>query len=80
MGVMGPYAGADYNITNVHSIVDSNTFSMGLPIGQPYARVDLNHIPESTLSPSQRFWILPLLSSYHWRPVAAFESLRNCSK
>ncbi len=36
---------------NVHSRVDSNT------MGQPYARVDLNPIPESTLSPSQGLWI-----------------------
>jgi hypothetical protein len=34
-----------------HSRVNSNTFTMG--IGQPYARVDLSPMPESTLSPSQ---------------------------
>jgi hypothetical protein len=28
--------------------------------GQPYARVDLNRMPESTLSPSQGVWIWPL--------------------
>jgi hypothetical protein len=33
----------------VHSIVDSNTFTMGNPM------------PESTLSPRQGFWIWPLL-------------------
>jgi hypothetical protein len=32
----------------VHSRVFSNTFTMG--IGQPYARVDLNPMPESTLT------------------------------
>jgi hypothetical protein len=40
---------------NVHSRVDSNTFT----IGQPYARVDLNPMPESTLSPSQGLRIWP---------------------
>ncbi len=25
--------------------------------GQPYARFDLNHMPESTLSPSHELWI-----------------------
>jgi hypothetical protein len=47
---MGPYAGVDY-ITSpyVHFIVDSNTFIMG----KPYARVDLNPMPEVTLSPSK---------------------------
>ncbi len=48
---MGLYAGVDY-ITSpyVHSRVDSNTFTMG----NPYARVDLNPIPESTLSPQSQ--------------------------
>jgi hypothetical protein len=45
---------------NVHSRVDSNTFTLG--IGQPYARVDLKPLPESTLSPSQGLWIWPLFS------------------
>jgi hypothetical protein len=46
------YAEVDYNITlcplksRLH--------------GQPYARVDLNPVPESTLSPSQELWIWPL--------------------
>jgi hypothetical protein len=45
---MGPYAGVDYTTSPyVHSRVDSNTFYHG----QPYARVDLNPTPESTLSP-----------------------------
>jgi hypothetical protein len=34
-----------------------NTFTMGT--GQPYARVDLNPMPESTLSLSQGLWIWP---------------------
>ncbi len=44
----------------VHSRVDSNTFTMG---GQPYARVGLNPVPKSTLSPSQGLWIWPLYPS-----------------
>jgi hypothetical protein len=46
---MGPYAGADYNLflctlqSRLHHIYHR----------QPYARVDLNPMPESTLSPSQ---------------------------
>jgi len=32
-----------------------------LPWVQPYARVDLNPAPESTLSPSQGLWIWPLV-------------------
>jgi hypothetical protein len=50
---MEPYAGVDYkSITSpyVYSRVDSNTFTMGT--GQPYARVDLNPMPELTLSQS----------------------------
>jgi hypothetical protein len=43
----------------VHSRVDSNTFTMG--IGQPYARVNFNSMPESTFSPSQGLWIWPLV-------------------
>jgi hypothetical protein len=38
-------------------VPDYNTFTMG--IGQPYSRVDLNPIPESTLSPSQGIRIWP---------------------
>ncbi len=49
-GIMGPYAGDDYNLTYVQSRVDSNTFTMGNPM------------PESTLSPpSQELWIWPLV-------------------
>ncbi len=45
---------------NVDSRVDPNTRTMG--IGQPYARVDLNSVPESTLSPSQGLRLWPLKS------------------
>ncbi len=36
--------------------------------GQPYARVDLNPMPESTLSPSQGLWIWPLV----WEQATTF--------
>jgi hypothetical protein len=50
---LGPYAGAASPY--VHSRVDSNTLTMSK---QPLqARVDLNPMPESTLSPSQGLWI-----------------------
>ncbi len=39
-----------------HLRVDSTTH---LYHGQPYARVDLNSLPELTLSPSQELWIWP---------------------
>jgi hypothetical protein len=57
--VRGPHAGVDYNLTYVHSRVDSSTFTMHV---QPYARVDLKPMAEATLSPSQGLWIWPLSS------------------
>ncbi len=45
----------------VDARVDSDTFTMG--IGQPYARVDLDPMPESTLSPSQGTWPLGSLQN-----------------
>jgi hypothetical protein len=56
---MWSYAGVEY-ITSpyIHSRDDSNTFTTG----QPYARVDLNPMPESTtLSPRKGLWIWPQL-------------------
>jgi hypothetical protein len=47
---------SEFTITSPH--VDSNTCTMG--IGQPFARVDLNPMPELTLSPSQELRIWPL--------------------
>jgi hypothetical protein len=44
-----PFAGANYKLLY--------TFTMG--IGQPYAKVDLIPLPESTLSPSQGLKIWP---------------------
>ncbi len=51
----------------VHSRVDLNTFTMG--IGQPYARVDLNPMPEFSLSPSQGLWICVVFTGWKWTPI-----------
>ncbi len=57
--VYGTHAGVDYNLTlcplqsRLQHIYHEK---------QPYARVDLNPIPESTLLPSQVLWIWPLVS------------------
>ncbi len=68
----GPYAGVDYNLTLCqlqsrlqHSLRLSlrETWCMG--IGQPYTRVDLYPMAESTKSHSQEFGIWPLLSLYN---------------
>jgi hypothetical protein len=50
----------ELNITSpyVHSRVDYNTFTMG--IGQPYARVDLNPMPESILTLCQSLLYPPV--------------------
>ncbi len=48
-GCMGPYVGADYNLT----FCPLQSRLQHIYHGQPYARVDLNPMPESTLSPSQ---------------------------
>jgi hypothetical protein len=58
---MEPYAGVDYNLT----LCPLKSRLEHIYHGQPYARVDLNPMPESTLSPSQGLWIWPLLSSVH---------------
>jgi hypothetical protein len=53
---MGPYAGVDYNLI----LCPLFRLQKHIYHGQPYARVDLNPMPESTLSPSQGLWIWPL--------------------
>jgi hypothetical protein len=52
----------ELNITSpyVHSRVDSKTFTMS----NPHARVDLNPMPESTLSPCQGLRIWPLENTH----------------
>ncbi len=52
---MGTYAGVDYNLT----LCPLQSRLQHIYHGQPYARVDLNPVPESTLSPSQGLWIWP---------------------
>jgi hypothetical protein len=44
---MGPHAGEIIRLQHIYH-------------GQPYARVDLNPMPELTLSPSHGLWIWPL--------------------
>jgi hypothetical protein len=55
---MGPNARVDYNLIlcPLQSRLQYNTFTMGR---QPCARVDLNPLPESALSPSHELWIWP---------------------
>ncbi len=52
-----PYARDDYNLTLC--LLQSPLQHMYH--GQPYVRVDLNPMPESSLSPSQGLWIWPLV-------------------
>ncbi len=54
---MGPYAGVDYNLTLCR--FQSRLQHMYSYHGQPYARVDTNPMPESTLSSSQELRIWP---------------------
>jgi hypothetical protein len=44
----GPYAGIDYNLT----LCPLQSRLQHIYHWQPYARVDLNHMPETTLAPS----------------------------
>ncbi len=50
-----PYAGVDYNLT----LCPLRSRLQHIYNGQPYVRVDLNLMPESTLSPCQGHWIWP---------------------
>jgi hypothetical protein len=54
---MGPYAGVGYNLT----LCPFQSRLEHIYHRQPYARVDLNPMPESTLSPNQGLWIWPQL-------------------
>jgi hypothetical protein len=58
---MGPYAGVDYTVCILYNLTLCPLQSRLQYIyhGQPYARDDLNPMPESTLSPSQGLWIWP---------------------
>jgi hypothetical protein len=53
---MVTYAGVDYNLT----LCPLKSRLQHVYHGQLYARVDLNPMPESTLSPSQSLCILNL--------------------
>ncbi len=52
----GPHAGVDKNLT----LCPLQSRLQHIYHGQPYARVDLNPMPQSILSPSQGLWIWPL--------------------
>ncbi len=56
-GSLSAYAGVDYNLT----LCPLQIRLQHIYHGQPFARVDLNPIPESTLSTSQGFSIWPLI-------------------
>ncbi len=61
--VVGPHAEADYNLTlcplQSRLPVPLPTHEPWALIGQLYASVDLNSVPESTVSPSQELRIWP---------------------
>jgi hypothetical protein len=56
---IGPYTGGDFNLT----LCPLQSRLKHIYHGHPYARVDLNTMPESTLSPSQGLWIWHLSAS-----------------
>jgi hypothetical protein len=66
---MRPYAGVDYNL----NLFPLQSRLQHIYHGQPYARVDLNPVPESTFSPSQGLWIWSLSSSGKVPANSAFE-------
>ncbi len=51
----GPYAGVDYNLALCP--LQSRLQHIYLGSGQPYARVNVNPMPESTLFPIHGLWI-----------------------
>ncbi len=56
--VYGPYAEVDYNLT----LCPLQSRLQHIYYGQPYARIELSPMPESTtLSPRQGLWIWPQL-------------------
>jgi hypothetical protein len=55
------HAGVDYNLT----LSPLQSRLQHIYHVQPYARVDLNPMPESTLSPSQGVWIWPQFRIYY---------------
>jgi hypothetical protein len=59
---MRPYDGADYYLL----LCPLQSRPQHIYYGQPYARVDLNTVPESTLSPIQGLWIWPQFIPLIW--------------
>ncbi len=47
--------------------------------GQPKAKVDLNPMPESTLSPFQGLWIWPLLSAFGFSSRQSVQAVSDIS-
>jgi hypothetical protein len=60
----------------VHSRVDSSTFTLGIGHWATYPRVDLNLMPELTLSPSQG---LKIVASEDVLYVVKFGTATKCS-
>ena len=56
---IGTFAGVDYNLT----LCPLQSRLQHIYHEQPYARVDLNSMSDSTLYPSQGLWIWPLMHS-----------------
>ncbi len=71
--LMGPYAGVDYIFNYNLTLCPLQSLLQNIYHGQPHARVDLNPMPESTLSPCQGLWIWPLVCLK--RQLSAFCSL-----
>jgi hypothetical protein len=70
---MGIYAEADYNLP----LRRLQSRLQHIYHGQPYARVDLNPMPESTLSPCQGLRIWPQLARAKVSQELPFQSLEN---
>jgi hypothetical protein len=64
---MGPYAGVDYNLASC----PLQSRHQHIYHGQPYARVDLNPMPESTLTLCQSLLYPPVrdLASVLYYPI-----------
>jgi hypothetical protein len=67
---MGSYAGVDCNLTLCP--LQNRTMH-----GQPYATIDLNPMPQSTLSPSQGLRIWPLQTHVIQRFFCLNEEMRK---
>jgi hypothetical protein len=73
---MRPYAVVDYNLT----LYGLQSRLQHIYHGQPYARVDLNPMPELTLSSSQglRIWHILFTSSVLYEIVKVDDNTCHC--